>query len=407
MQARFPVVVITIMIGVWLAVELCGASPAGAQVAPTILWDGAHLARVKAAWKKGDQTYARELATITEEAQCELAHEPYTVVARARPKDTAYDPNDYYSEGLYWWPDPKTPVGLPYIRRDGEVNPESAYCRKDLGDFIKAVRNLSLAAYFTDEEKFAARAALFIRAWFLDEKTRMNPNLRHAQAVPGRCTGRSSGLIDTARMRELVDAMQVLSLSPSWPEEEQKAVKVWFDKFLRWFLESKAGKEEAGGKNNLGTWYRQQVALYAVYVGREELAKPFFDSSLERLLTSQVKPDGRQPLELKRVRAMTYCLFNLQAWEDIATLSRHFSEDYWNVGTPIGSRLKAGIDYLVPYADPASQWHQAHAERTHYWPVLAQASFHYGEPKYREAIRKLPPVTEDHAWWRLVYSETP
>jgi hypothetical protein len=24
----------------------------------------------------------------------------------------------------YWWPDPKSPNGLPYIRRDGERNPE-------------------------------------------------------------------------------------------------------------------------------------------------------------------------------------------------------------------------------------------------------------------------------------------
>lgn len=402
----FQILLITAAIGVGTALEMRAAPAAETSVPPTILWDGTHMAQVKAAWKKGDQTYAREIAAITGEADRELAHEPYSIVERARPKGTAYDPHDYYSMGPYWWPDPKTQDGLPYIRKDGEVNPESAFCRKDLGDFIKAVRNLSLAAYFTDSDKYAARAALFIRAWFLDEQTKMNPNLRHAQAVPGRNEGRGTGLIDTTGMRELVDAMQMLSLSPSWPEEDRRAVRAWFDAFLRWFLESDAGKAEAKEKNNHGTWYRQQVALYAVFVGREELSRPFFDSSLEALATSQIEPDGRQPLELARTRAMNYCLFNLQAWQDIATLSPRFHEDCWNAGTPIGSRLKAGTDYLVPYADPASQWPQAKVERNHYWPVLARASSHYGEPKYREAIRKLPPAREDNTWWRLVCSET-
>ena len=33
--------------------------------------------------------------------------------------------HDFYSEGDYWWPDPQTPDGLPYIRRDGQTNPEN------------------------------------------------------------------------------------------------------------------------------------------------------------------------------------------------------------------------------------------------------------------------------------------
>lgn len=157
--------------------------------------------------------------------------------------------------------------------------------------------------------------------------------------------------------------------------------------------------------NNHGTWYRQQVALYAVFAGREELARPFFCPALEELAASQIGTDGRQPLELARTRAMNYCLFNLQAWQDIATLSPRFHEDYWNAGTPIGSRLKAGVDFLVPYADPASHWQQAKVERNHYWPVLARASAHYRGPKYQEAILRLPPERDDNAWRRLVFPE--
>ena len=30
------------------------------------------------------------------------------------------DKHDYMTQAPYWWPDPKKPNGLPYIRRDGE-----------------------------------------------------------------------------------------------------------------------------------------------------------------------------------------------------------------------------------------------------------------------------------------------
>src|SRR3954465_11347972 len=35
------------------------------------------------------------------------------------------DKHDYFTYGPYWWPDPTKPDGLPYIRRDGDVNPAS------------------------------------------------------------------------------------------------------------------------------------------------------------------------------------------------------------------------------------------------------------------------------------------
>ncbi len=34
------------------------------------------------------------------------------------------DKHDYMSMGPYWWPNPDTDDGLPYIRKDGLVNPE-------------------------------------------------------------------------------------------------------------------------------------------------------------------------------------------------------------------------------------------------------------------------------------------
>ena len=33
--------------------------------------------------------------------------------------------HDFYSNGDYWWPDPDKADGLPYVRRDGQSNPDN------------------------------------------------------------------------------------------------------------------------------------------------------------------------------------------------------------------------------------------------------------------------------------------
>ena len=95
------------------------------------------------------------------------------------------DKHDYMSIAPYWWPNPNTPNGLPYVRRDGEVNLERDQTsdRRRLDDLVRGVTTLALGYFFTGREDYAAHAARLMRAWFLDDATRMNPHLRYAQAV--------------------------------------------------------------------------------------------------------------------------------------------------------------------------------------------------------------------------------
>ena len=55
---------------------------------------------------------------------------------------------------------------------------------------------LAAAYKITGERKYADHAAAHLRAWFIDEATRMNPNLQYAQAIQGRFTGRGTGIIE-------------------------------------------------------------------------------------------------------------------------------------------------------------------------------------------------------------------
>ena len=51
---------------------------------------------------------------VMEEAAWALLQEPVTVTAH-RSARSAGGPNDFFSEGDYWWPDPKNPTGTVVI----------------------------------------------------------------------------------------------------------------------------------------------------------------------------------------------------------------------------------------------------------------------------------------------------
>ena len=185
------------------------------------------------------------------------------------------DKHDYMSMAPYFWPNPATPNGLPFVNRDGEMNPES---RKDhdglrLQQTVSRVHALALAWYLTGDARYAESAAKHLRVFFLDTATRMNPNLRFAQAVLGVTEGRSYGIIDTRDMPELVDALRLLDSAPGWTQRDMDGMVAWCRAYLKWLLESKNGTEERAATNNHGVFYDEQVAALALFVGDSAIAK--------------------------------------------------------------------------------------------------------------------------------------
>ena len=176
-------------------------------------WRTEFLERAKARLASGDAALKSALVRLIAEADAALEVGPFSVVHKTR-LPVSGDVHDYFSYGPYWWPDPDKVDGLPYIRRDGEVNPEARNTNSDrvaLAAMTETVVTLSLAFYFTDKPIYAERAALLLRTWFLDPATRMNPHLDYAQAIPGRVDGRGIGIIDTTRWIALTDALGLLA----------------------------------------------------------------------------------------------------------------------------------------------------------------------------------------------------
>ena len=295
-------------------------------------------------------------AALVREAEQALLAGPFSVMDKQRAAPSG-DKHDFVSLAPYWWPDPARPGGLPYVRRDGEVNPESKRDTDDVpfGRMVGAVSTLAAAYRETTDERFASRAALLLRVWFLDPATRMNPNLDYGQGVPGHNTGRGAGIIATRRLVDVVDAARLLAASPAWTARDADGLRAWCSAYAAWLKTSRNGLEEAAAENNHGTWYEAQLTALLLYTGRDGEAKARFDAA-KRRLASQIEPDGRQPRELARTRSWSYSVMNLHGWFTVARLAGEAGVDLWHYRTADGRSLRAAVDYLVPFARGDARW---------------------------------------------------
>jgi hypothetical protein len=358
------------------------------------LIDGRKLAETKRRIHLVDQTFAAALAKLESDARRAMQQKPSSVVSKTVTPPSG-DKHDYTSQAPYFWPNPSKPDGLPYVRRDGERNPEinNVTDHLALDQMESAVCTLALAYYFKADEKYAAKAAELLRAWFLDPTTRMNPNLEYAQFIPGVNTGRGIGLIETRGLVNVVDAVGLLAGSKSWTAADQKGLESWFGKFLQWMQESKNGREESGAKNNHGTYYDVQTISVALFVGKNDLARQIAETAKEKRIALQVEPDGRQPLELERTKAWSYSNMNLDGLMQLARLAENVDVDLWSYKTKDGRSIRAALEYLYPYATADRQWTYQQIdgfEAKSFFPLMRRAAVHYQDQKFTAAELKIP-----------------
>ncbi|HVF38413.1 MAG TPA: alginate lyase family protein [Gemmatimonadaceae bacterium] len=286
-----------------------------------------------------------------------LLRAPALSVVQKRRTPPSGDKHDYMSAAPYWWPDSTKRGGLPYIRIDGRINPESRMDHdgvRFLG-MTDAVEALSLAWYFTGDRKYAARASTLLRVWFIDPATRMNPHLRYAQAIPGVVEGRGIGIIDLRHFPRLLDAIRVLDFSGEWLRSDADAMVAWTAAYLRWLRESANGKQERAELNNHGTLYDAQTAALALFIGDTAFARELIAESAVKRLRSHFAPNGAQPGEISRTRPVHYSLFNLDGFTQLAEMGRHIGVDLWRGGSST-SRIVSGLAFIAPYADGQRTW---------------------------------------------------
>jgi hypothetical protein len=347
---------------------------------------------------KGDKQLEPALAKLVRDAKKALTAGPSSVTTKDTTPPSG-DKHDYMSQAPYFWPDPTKPNGLPYIRRDGERNPEiekiNNHRVKD--QMEAAVETLALAYYFTGDESYATKATQLLRVFFLDPATRMNPNLEFGQGIPGITTGRGIGLIETRGLTKVVDAIGLLAGSKAWTAADQQGLLDWYSKFLQWMLESKNGRDESAAKNNHGTFYDVQVVSFALFLGKTEIARNVLLTARKKRIALQIEPDGRQPLELARTRAWGYSCGNLDGLMLLARLGENLEVDLWNYKTADGRSIRKALEFLVPFALGEKWTYQQLGEwpPQQLYPLIRRASEHYKDSMLESARAKIAAVSAD------------
>ncbi len=323
---------------------------------------------------------------LLKEAEQALTADLVSVVQKTQTPPSG-DKHDYMSLAPYWWPDTTKPDRLPYIRHDGEVNPEYRLVgdNERINHMVNNVSTLALAYEISQDDRYASRAIYQVKEWFLDPPTRMNPNLEYAQAIKGVNQGRGIGIIETYSFRHLIDAFALLKQSQRWTSDVDMGIRLWFGSYLTWLLESPNGKDEAGWKNNHGSAYDVQVSCIALYLGKKEIAQRVLREVGNKRIAVQIEPDGSQPLELERTKSWGYSNMNLDALIELGQLGERVGIDLWHFQTQDGRSIRKAIDFMLPYALGKKKWTWAqivpfHPGRMYY--TLTIAAVRYKDQSY-------------------------
>lgn len=368
--------------------------------------DETDLQSIRKEIQSGKSTGSQAYDKLILEAGLILDNIPETVIDGDAPPSG--NKHDFFAIGRLSFPNPETPDGLPYIRRDGITNPEADGDKYDLSRYFRTVtdvKTLSLAWFYSGNIKFAEKAVELLRVWFINPETAMNPHFEFASALPGVYNGMPIGIIFGVTLIEMLDYVKLLSASKKWSSADKNNLRKWFSALTKWLLESEFGKKEAVAKNNHGSWYAAQVAAYSLYTGEIENAKAMV-SLARKQIDEQFSSDGSLPQELKRQRSLHYSIYGMQAFTTMALCAEKIGEDLWNHQTLDGRGLKSGYRFLVPYLLEEKPWAWTNIEsgkpvNINALSIMRWAAKKYPSPEFAKTaayLESVSPVDSGAAW---------
>lgn len=386
-----------------LLLILCGAAllPVRAQYS----FNGELLDRLTEAFRAGDpravKTVERAVAAAEEEL---LPMKPLTVTAKKLLPPSG-DRRDYMSLSPYWWPDPSKADGLPYIRRDGERNPEVYDCPERVnGDRLGvATRTLAVLYHVTGDERFAEKCAELLRTWFLDLRLGMNPNMTYSQLIRGRSSIRGTGIIDSRRMAFALNAAQLIEASPAWSDHDRQELREWARAYLYWMEHSVNGQKELHAANNHGLWYDAIRLMAARAAGLDDRVGEIARESVMPRFAGQVAEDGRLPEELVRTLSLHYSTFVLEALSTARNVACAAGVELWSM-----PEAQRALECLIPYYENPKAWP---------WPqispfaqrrgaaLLYEAGLALDRPEWIEAARRIGFRTSKADFESMLYFE--
>lgn len=263
--------------------------------------------------------------------------------------------HDYYSIGIYAWPNKTGIDGMPWIIDDCKANPYVKTFATDsirIENFCNDIMILTTLYLIYEDFSYLSKVNELLKIWFVDKETRMNPNMDYAQAIPGVCTGRGIGLIDARHLIKVIDYITVLENKDLIEFGILKKIKEWFKEFIFWMEHSSNGKEEEEALNNHGSWYEAELTTFALFTGDYEKVLSRKDIFINKI-KAQFEGNGNQPHEIKRKKAWHYFIFNLEAifisYRNIETLQPKSLLNIQNV-------LKKTTTFMLDKMEDLNTW---------------------------------------------------
>lgn len=359
------------------------------------LFSSEELALVRSYVNQGPSDWQKSVKRLRRAADAAMTHRTFSITYYPAQLQEA-SPNDYYSESIYWWPDPTDPQA-PYIRKDGQRNPNCFTAHKEeLVRFCNTTLLLAAAAYLFNTEKYAVKARSLIQTWFIDPATRMNPHARFAQVIPHTQTIRGVGILDTRHLILVIESVAFLQSAGYWDTKLNAGLQEWFRDYLTWLLSSEYGQDESSRGNNHSSWYAVQVATYTRFVDQGSVRQNIWRYVIEFLLENQIAADGSQPLELKRTRSLDYSLFNLEALGILAREAEQDGLDLWQYRNRKGASLITALEYVRPYFIQPKRWSGQQITPTRQRPVLClyYAARKLERSDYEQLFLSLKPLED-------------
>ena len=375
-----------------LLLVVFGLMSGSTNASTLLLLDKDNLDQIKVKIDRQDPFVMPAYQTLISKAEKALSMGRLSVVDKSLTPPSQ-DKHDYMSLGPYFWPNPKTKDGYPYIRRDGKVNP-NALIDSDSPRLVRltnALETLALAYYYTNNTKYAQRAVEMIQIWFINDTTKMNPHLKYAQGIPGTVPGRALGILDGRHFVRILDSITLIENSNLLSSKDLEIIKQWVKDYQNWLLNGEYAYDESHRPNNHGTFYDYQVVGYALYLEQPKKAKELLTNAQYIRLGSHIGSKGQNFHELERTRPLHYSLFDLEAMIGLALYSDHYDDvNFWTF-TINQTSLKKAIDYVVKYKNNRDMW-LVENENVNFMdltPTLLVAAQKYQTDEYNKEILKL------------------
>lgn len=317
------------------------------------LADPARLQQVRTerdldAWRPTLDRLRRDVGTAIEAG-------PWAVTDKERLPPSG-DPREYLTISEYFWPDPGSPDGLPWLLHDGHINPDAVSVSRNadqLRFMSNGARTFALAGLVLDDPELTERAVATLHRWFLDHDHGMRPNLRFASLIPGRDDPPGWGLI---RAHPFLHALEAHSLcNEAGLGGDLGGLDDWFAEFRSWIVASDMWRSELDRGNNHTTWCLALVLGIAIHLDDAASANELAEM-VEGVVMAQIDADGRQPHEAARSRSYFYCCFNLDGLSTLADLAGKVGVDCWSAGTVAGDRLRAAMRWMAPRMEDLDSW---------------------------------------------------